>query len=130
MFSSIHHPLSKLPHFQIIIGYGMCWANPGLEFTHWFSERITCFWRKNEQMSDLLQKKAICSWSLIFCEQPERFAHGCSFLVSNLSKLLIVAHFWWATWVFCSHRSFLMRDLSLSLTSLIKKEGISKSLIF
>ena len=79
MFSSIHHPLSKLPHFQIIIGYGMCWANPGLEFTHWFSERITCFWRKNEQMSDLLKKK--------------QFAHGHSFFVSNLSDLLMVAHF-------------------------------------
>ena len=30
-----------------------------------------------------------------------------SFLVSNLSKSLMVAHFWWATWVICSHHSFL-----------------------
>ena len=31
----------------------------------------------------------------------------CSFLVNNLSKSLMVAHFWWATWVICSHHSFL-----------------------
>ena len=30
-----------------------------------------------------------------------------SFLVSNLSKLLLIAHFWWVTWVICSHQSFL-----------------------
>ena len=30
-----------------------------------------------------------------------------SFLVNNLSKLLMVAHFLWATWVICSHHSFL-----------------------
>ena len=40
---------------------------------------------------------------LIFGDQPERIAHGRSFLVSNLSALL---------------------------TSLIKKEGMSKSHIF
>ena len=34
---------------------------------------------------------ANCSWSLIFGEQPERFAH--------------IAHFWWATWAIHSHRS-------------------------
>ena len=31
------------------------------------------------------------SWSLIFGERPERFAH--------------IAHFWWATWAIHSHRS-------------------------
>ena len=30
-----------------------------------------------------------------------------SLLVSNLSKLLMVAHFWWETWAICSHCSFL-----------------------
>ena len=43
---------------------------------------------KNEQFAHLL----------IFGEGPERFAHGHSFLVSNLSESLMVAHFWWATW--------------------------------
>ena len=53
-----------------------------------------------------------------------------SFFVSDLSDLLMVAHFWWATWAICSHRSFLVSDLSDSLTSLTKKEGMSKLLIF
>ena len=30
-----------------------------------------------------------------------------SFLVSDLSKSLMVAQFWWATWAICSHCSFL-----------------------
>ena len=29
-----------------------------------------------------------------FGEQPEQFAHGCLFLVSDLRKSLMVAHFW------------------------------------
>ena len=40
------------------------------------------------------------------------------------------AHFWWATWAICSHPSFLVSDLSILLTSLIKKEGLSKRFIF
>ena len=32
--------------------------------------------------------------SLIFGEQPEQFAHDCSFPLSNLSESLMVAHFW------------------------------------
>ena len=31
------------------------------------------------------------------------------FLVSNLSKSLMVAHFWWATWAICSHQSLKKR---------------------
>ena len=79
---------------------------PGLgirQFAHRFSERIARFLLKNVQMSDSLKKT---SHSLIFGERPEQFAHGCSFLVSDLSKSLIVAHFWWATWAICLHRSF------------------------
>ena len=37
------------------------------------------------------------------------------------------ANFWWVTWAICSHHSFLVSDLSYSLT---KKEGMSDSLIF
>ena len=59
-----------------------------------------CFLPKNERMSDSLKKRVI---SLIFGERPEQFAHG---------------------------RSFLVSDLSDSLTSLTKKGGMSESLIF
>ena len=38
-----------------------------------------------KKMSDSFKKM---SNSLIFCELPEQIAHGCSFLVSNLSDLL------------------------------------------
>ena len=68
--------------------------------------------------------------SLIFGEQPEQFAHGRSFLVSDLSKSLMVAHFWWATWAILSHCLFLVSDLSDSLKLLTKKEVMSESLIF
>ena len=68
--------------------------------------------------------------SLIFGERPERFTHNRSFPLSDLSESLMVAHFWWATWVIRSHRSFLVSHLSDSLTSLTKKEEMSNSLIF
>ena len=64
-------------------------------------------------MSDSLTKT---SNSLIFGERPEEFALGRSFLVSDLSKSLMVAYFWWTTWAIRSHRSL--------------KKGISESLIF
>ena len=47
-------------------------------------------WQKNERMSDALKKM---SDSLIFGEQPERFAHDCSFPLSDLSESLIATHF-------------------------------------
>ena len=40
------------------------------------------------------------------------------------------AHFWWATWEIPSHCSFLVSNLSNLLTSLIKKEGTSESLVW
>ena len=58
-----------------------CLVSPvlqGWEFAHWVSEQIARFLRKNEQMSDSLKKT---SYLLI-----------CSFLVSDLSKLLMDAH--------------------------------------
>ena len=42
----------------------------------------------------------------------------------------MVANFWCATWAIHSHRSFLVSDLSDLLTSVIKKEGMSKLLVF
>ena len=41
---------------------------------------------------------ANCSRSLICLERPERFAHGRSFPLSDLSDSLTVAHFSWAIW--------------------------------
>ena len=41
------------------------------------------------------------------------------------SNSLMVSHLWWATWAIRSHCSILVSDL----TSLIKKEGMSESLI-
>ena len=54
--------------------------NQGWEFAHRFFERIDLFLPKNEQMSDSLKKT---SDSLIR-----------SFLVSDLSDSLTIAHFW------------------------------------
>ena len=51
----------------------------GWELAHRFSQRIAHFWWATW---------AICSQSLFSSEQPERIAHGCSFLVSNLSHSL------------------------------------------
>ena len=62
----------------------------GWEFAHRISERITRFLPKNERMRDSLKKM---SDSLIFGEQPEQFAHDCSFPLSDLSESLIATHF-------------------------------------
>ena len=51
------------------------------------------FLPKNERMSDSLKNERFAHL-LIFGERPERFTHDCSFLMSNLSKSLMVAHFW------------------------------------
>ena len=73
--------------------------------------RSSIFWAncsflaKNERMSDSLKKR---------CNLLIR-----SFLVSNLSDSLMVTHFWWANWA----------NLSWSLTSLTKNEGMIESLI-
>ena len=47
------------------------------------------FAQRNEQFDHFRWATwAIRSWSLIFGEQPERIAHGCSFLVSDLTDSL------------------------------------------
>ena len=66
------------------------WANHSFFAQKWANERFT---QKNKQFAH----------SLIFGEQPEQLAHGCSFWVSNLSKSLMVTHFWWVTWGIRSH---------------------------
>ena len=91
--------------------YIQCW-----EFAHLFSERITGCLPKSERMNDLLKKVS----NLLICP----------FLVSDLSDLLTIAHFWWATWAnrsrslsfgerpewFAHSRSFVLSDLSKLLT--------------
>ena len=90
----------------------------GWKFTHRFLERIALFLQKNVWMSNSLKKNewfahfwwatwAICSQSLIFGGQAERFAHSLSFLVSSS---LTVALLSWATWVICSYRSLKTRE--------------------
>ena len=49
---------------------------------------------------------------------------------SKKQAICSFAHFWLATCLICSHRSFLVSNLRDSLTSLTKKEGMIKSLIF
>ena len=93
-----------------------CNGFQGRDFAHRFSERIARFFAKKwanewfaQKMSDLLI---------------------CSFLVSDLTDLLMVAHFWWATWANRSwslifdkqcewipyNRSFVLSDLIELLT--------------
>ena len=57
----------------------LCRYSQGCEFAHLISERMARFLPKNERMSNSLEKKRD---SLI-----------CSFLVSNLSDLLMISHF-------------------------------------
>ena len=83
----------------------------GWEFTHLISKRIARFCPKISEWANKSKKWAIHllahflwaswairSWSLICLGQPERFAHGRSFPLSNLSNLLTVAHLSWAIW--------------------------------
>ena len=79
----------------------------GWEFAHLISERIARFLPKNERMSDLL--KTMCD-SLIR-----------SFLVSDLSASLTIAHFLWAMWANCSF------DLSKMSDSLLLLRGNERS---
>ena len=52
--------------------------------------RSCCFLRKNERMSEwaIYSKNEWFACSLIFGERPEQITHGCSFLVSDLSDSL------------------------------------------
>ena len=101
----------------------------GWEFAHRFSERIPRFLRNNEQMGDSLKKRAIPSFAH-FWWATWAICSWSTFLESDLSESLMVAHFWWAAWAIRSQCSFLVSDPSDSLTSLIKKDVMSKSLFF
>ena len=68
---------------------------------------VFCEWKSKWVIHS--KKGVICSFALLswanrsqslFCpEHPERFSHGCSFVMSNLSTSLTVAHLSWAIWV-------------------------------
>ena len=79
---------STLNNYQISLRLLCC--RQGWEFAHRFSERIALFLHKNEQMIHSLKKT---SNLLIYHERPERMAQARSFVLSNLSNLLMVAHF-------------------------------------
>ena len=84
--------LKLKPESSSFTHWSRSWVNmQGWEFTHQFSKRIARFLPKNERMSNSLKKM---SDSLIR-----------SFLVSDLSDSLTIAHFLWATW---GNRSFLL----------------------
>ena len=89
-----------------------------------FRANRSFFLSKNEPFA---QKNERFTHSLIFGERPERFVHDRSFPLSDLSESLMVANFWWATWAIRSHRSFDLSKMSDSLTSLTKKEEMSKN---
>ena len=57
-------------------------------------------------MSDLLKKTELFAHLLICPERPEQIAHIGSFVMSDLSYLLTVAHLSWATWVNRLHLSW------------------------
>ena len=92
--------------------YSIFWANR----LFFVSKRV------NEQFA---QKKWF-DHLLFYHERPEQIAHGCSFVMSDLSDLLMVALLSWATWAICSQllicaeqfelfahsRSFVLSDLS------------------
>ena len=67
---------------------GFLSKSPAWKFAHRFSEQIPHFLPNNEEMWNSLQKNERFAHSLIFGERPEGFAHDRSFLVSNLSDSL------------------------------------------
>ena len=94
-----------------------------------FPSKLLVFCMKMSKWA-IRSKNERVTHSFFFSVRPERFAHNRSFPLSDLSKSLMVAHFWWVTWEIRSHRLFWVSNLSDSLTALTKKEGMRESLIF
>ena len=63
-----------------------------------FFEGITHFLWVKERMSNSLKKKHWFAHSLFCYERPDRFAHGPSFVMSDLSNLRTAAHLSWMIW--------------------------------
>ena len=107
---------------------------------HLPSKNFQYFWRKVFLMwhCNMVGNSLIIflSKTLIFYAKMSEWAIPstkwviCSFLVSDISKSLMIAHFWEQPERFAHSRYFVMSDLSNSLTSLFQKEGMSESLVF
>ena len=74
-----------------------------------FLSESLLFCKQISEWAIRLKKQAMRSFAH-FGERPERFAHGRSFLGSDLSESLMVAHFWWANWAIPSHHSPKIRE--------------------
>ena len=97
--------VKNLPCVSVVIDYSdtlfrsrwLCWhvstSGLGIRSSIFWANRS--FFAKNEWMSNSLKKT---SDSFICHEQPEWFAHGRSFNMSDLSDSLTVAHLSWEIW--------------------------------
>ena len=92
----------------------------------WYLGESLVFCSKMSEWVICSKKWAIHSFAHFWWAKWAIRSH-CSFPLSDLSKLLMVAHFWWAKWMISSHRSFDFSEMSNSLTSLTKKEEMSKN---
>ena len=73
-------------HSYTVIFYTVAPKYQVWEFAHFLS--------KNERPEPFAQQTERFTHSLILSERPEPFTHDRSFPLSNLSELLMVAHFW------------------------------------
>ena len=67
----------------------------------YFLSESLVFCEQNSEWA-IRSKKERFTHSLIYHERPEQIAHGCSFIISDLSNSLTVAHLSWATLAICS----------------------------
>ena len=99
------------------------WANE--RFTHlliWFPSKSLVFCQKMSEWAIHSKKWVIHSFAHFWWAKWAIPSH-CSFPMSNLSELLMVAPFWWAKWAIHSHCSFDLSHMSDSLTLLTQKRG-------
>ena len=75
-------------------GYCIEYKNTGLGIRSSVFRANRSFFAKKLANERFALKNERFPHSLIFGERLERFAHGCSFLVSDLSESLMVTHFW------------------------------------
>ena len=118
-FKKSLHPIEHLPSKNFL----------------YFLRKVFLMWHCNMVGNSLI---IFLSKTLIFYAKMSEWAIPstkwviCSFLVSDMSKSLMIAHFWEQPERFAHSRYFVMSDLSMSnsLTSLFQKEGMSESLVF
>ena len=98
-------PLATMMYFYHICIYSTVKCRAGNSLNLFLSESLVFLQKMSE--SEICSKKrailslahfwwatwVICSWLLIFGEQPKWITHGCSFLVSDLSNLLTLLNY-------------------------------------